>query len=382
MQRIPTSRSPRRALLVVCLAAHGCYAGLGEDDGPALEIIPLDAPLDATCTVQITNGPEIDMETDYLPHVIHCENGGADLEALKAQAIAARSVAYWTLGAYGQICDGQSCQVYSCGSEPSAIHYQAAAETAGQYLSYNGVVTYGFFVAGGSAAGPSCIGGNAPTEHLVTYNDGRVGTDVEQTTLGLVIDPSNPSYGQNRGCMSQLGARCLEAQGRDAADILRFYYGADIEIRQATGSCAAPVDPPPPPPPDPIPPPPPEPVPPPPTPPAGSCGVLLPGEVLAPEQGLGSCDGRFTLVPQGDGNLVLYENGIGPLWNSQTAGSSISGLVMQEDGNLVLYDANAAATWNSGTWGSPGAWLFVQDDGNVVVYLDDVPLWNTQTCCR
>jgi hypothetical protein len=33
-------------------------------------------------------------EDDYLPNVITCENGGAGFEALKAQAIATRSVAY------------------------------------------------------------------------------------------------------------------------------------------------------------------------------------------------------------------------------------------------------------------------------------------------
>ena len=33
---------------------------------------------------------------------------------------------------YGTICDGQGCQVYSCGAQPSAIHIQAVQETAGR----------------------------------------------------------------------------------------------------------------------------------------------------------------------------------------------------------------------------------------------------------
>jgi hypothetical protein len=52
------------------------------------------APLPAAhCEIEVENQGVLDLEEDYLPHVITCENGGANLEALKAQAIAARSVA-------------------------------------------------------------------------------------------------------------------------------------------------------------------------------------------------------------------------------------------------------------------------------------------------
>ncbi|MEM6296995.1 MAG: SpoIID/LytB domain-containing protein, partial [Myxococcota bacterium] len=54
------------------------------------------APLPAAyCEVNVTGTGVIDLETEYLPNVVRCENGGANLEALKAQAIAARSVAYY-----------------------------------------------------------------------------------------------------------------------------------------------------------------------------------------------------------------------------------------------------------------------------------------------
>src|SRR5690606_3052377 len=145
-------------------------------------------------------------EDDYLPHVIQCENGGAKLEALKAQAIAARSVAYYNMATQGSICDSQGCQVYSCGATPSAVHYQAVKETAGIYLSYDKTLTYGFYVAGDSGvSAPSCVGSSGSTEHWVTYNAGKSGTAVEQTALGYV---GPPGFGQNRGCMSQWGARC------------------------------------------------------------------------------------------------------------------------------------------------------------------------------
>lgn len=209
------------------------------------------APLAAAyCQINV-NGVNHDTETDYIPHVIQCENGGAKLEALKAQAIAARSVAYYAMAENGKICDGQGCQVYSCGAQPAAIHYQAAMETAGQYLSYNNtlkgrVLTYAFYVAGDNDQTASCKGvdPNAGTEPFVTYNEGKTGTQVSETTLGFQFkDPNNYGYGQNRGCMSQWSARCLENnKGYDSTEILRYFYGADIEIQQAPGPCVAPVN--------------------------------------------------------------------------------------------------------------------------------------------
>jgi hypothetical protein len=382
-------RRPVEVLFLVLASVTACSEA---EDAAVRGPVPLSeilAPYDAWCTVLVDGRGEIDTESDYLPHVVQCENGGAGLEALKAQAIAARSVAYWSMATHGSICDGQQCQVYSCGHEPNELVRRAVAETAGQYLSYGGVLSYGFYVSGDSQTSPpSCEGDpDGQLEHLVTYNDGSSGTDVEQTELGYVFDPEDAGYGQNRGCMSQWGARCLEGQGRDAAGILRFYYGADIEIRQASGSCAAPPEPPPPepPPPEPPPPEPPPPEPPPPEPPPPTtedCGVLLPGDSLAPDEGVMSCDGRFTLVPQSDGNLVLYQQGVGALWHTSTHGNTMGGLWMQEDGNLVLYDAGGVPLWHTSTHGRSGSILAMQDDGNVVVYLGDEALWNSGTCCR
>ena len=202
------------------------------------------APLPAAhCSVNVIGTGVIDLEEDYLPRVVTCENGGADLEALKAQAISARSVAYYNMETEGEICDSQGCQVYSCGNAPTALAIQAVQETSGLYLMYNSTLTYGFYVAGdNNTSGPSCVGSTGSTEHWITYNSGRSGTNVEQTELGFVHPVGDPSYGQNRGCMGQWGARCLEEGGATAMDILRFYYGEDIEVVQAEGSCVLPVD--------------------------------------------------------------------------------------------------------------------------------------------
>jgi MYXO-CTERM domain-containing protein len=199
------------------------------------------APLaQAYCTIQVDGVGGVDTEQDYLPHVIQCENGGANLQALKAQAISARSVAYYNMATSGSICNSQSCQVYSCGKTPTAIHHQAVDETSGMYLSYDAMLTYGFYVAGDSnTSPPGCVGSTGTTEKWVTYNEGKTGADVEQTALGYV---SYPIFGQNRGCMGQWGARCLENnKGYDYLGILRFYYGADIQVLTAPGSCVIPV---------------------------------------------------------------------------------------------------------------------------------------------
>jgi MYXO-CTERM domain-containing protein len=201
-------------------------------------------PGSALCEITVNGVGTLSMEDDYLPHVITCENGGANLQALKAQAIAARSVAYYSILTSGSICDGQGCQVYSCGAAPSAKAYQAVKETAGMYLTFANTLTYGFYVAGDSGASPpGCIDYGGSTSHYVTYNQGKTGGAVEQTSLGYI---GPPGFGQNRGCMSQWGARCLEnSNGYDYGAILRFYYGEDIGIVQATGSCVAPANAPP-----------------------------------------------------------------------------------------------------------------------------------------
>ncbi|MCX4243400.1 SpoIID/LytB domain-containing protein [Paraliomyxa miuraensis] len=238
-------------------ATAGCTAQSVEREGPQIEPrdgeLPLQGPVEvsrvpaplpgAHCMVQVEGQGLLDMEDDYLPHVIQCENGGANLEALKAQAISARSVAYYSVETSGSICDSQGCQVYSCGATPQPIHYQAVQETSGLYLNYNGTLTYGFYVAGdNNTSPPACVGVSGSTEGWVTYNEGQSGTNVEQTALGFIHQPGDNGYGQNRGCMSQWGARCLENNnGYDYLGILRFYYGDDIELTQAQGACVLPL---------------------------------------------------------------------------------------------------------------------------------------------
>lgn len=95
---------------------------------------------------------------DYINGVV-CYEMGRDwpLEALKAQAVCARTYVMKNLGkhdSYGfDICPSDSCQVYrGMGSErvdygPSKTSLQAVAETAGMVAKYNGTVAEIFYVS-------------------------------------------------------------------------------------------------------------------------------------------------------------------------------------------------------------------------------------------
>jgi hypothetical protein len=110
------------------------------------------------------------------------------------------------------------------------------------------------------------------------------------------------------------------------------------------------------------------------------CGSMSQGQYLSVGQSRSSCDGRFSLVMQSDGNLVLYQNGVGALWASNTFGSTGATAAMQSDGNFVLYNTAAKPLWSTGTYTSPGASLAIQNDGNLVVYASNgAPIWASNT---
>lgn len=224
------------------LGACGTELGAAEHDWLRAES-QASLSLAARCEVNVLGTGLVDVENDYLPHVITCENGAADFQALKAQAVAARSYLYYRLATGdGSIRDGQADQVYTCASEPTPEHYQAVAETAGEVLVYRGEEVAAFYVAGAVPSDRvSCIaapGDNdySGTEPYVTINWGFIEEGVQQTHLGWV----NPANYANRGCKSQNGAHCLAEAGWGYEDILIFYYGLDIEHVAAAGSCAAP----------------------------------------------------------------------------------------------------------------------------------------------
>lgn len=106
--------------------------------------------------------------------------------------------------------------------------------------------------------------------------------------------------------------------------------------------------------------------------------VLWADQALYANQSVSSCNGRFSLVMQGDGNVVLYENTGAVLWHSQTHGLPGQALVMQGDGNFVLYDGAGKALWHAGTHGHPGAAMRVEEDGNVIIWDGWTAIWRAR----
>ncbi len=233
---------PRRLLPgLVTLAQMLLAVACGMDQGPDLETRR--QRIMAYCTVNL-EGQSIPTESDYLPHVVACENGSAPFEALKAQAVAARTFAYYKMDSSGILHDGTGDQVYTCSRQPQQVHYDAVNATAGQVLRYDSVTICSFFVAGAIPSTNDCVAAASDsdptnTERYVTYNEGLTGNNIHQTTLGWV----NSGNDYNRGCLSQNGSSCLDSRrSYDYRDILRFYYGADIAIVTAEGPCIQPRD--------------------------------------------------------------------------------------------------------------------------------------------
>ena len=66
------------------------------------------------------------------------------------------------------------------------------------------------------------------------------------------------------------------------------------------------------------------------------CGTLTANHELTTGQSLTSCNDDFTLNIQGDGNLVLYQDGR-PLWASNTVGSGADEAIMKETKFRLVY---------------------------------------------
>lgn len=95
--------------------------------------------------------------TDYISCVISQEMADNwPLEALKAQAVAARSYYATNLGRHSaqkiDICGATHCQVYYGCSGAGESTNQAARETAGEYLKYNGKVVEAYYYSSNGGA--------------------------------------------------------------------------------------------------------------------------------------------------------------------------------------------------------------------------------------
>ena len=110
----------------------------------------------------------------------------------------------------------------------------------------------------------------------------------------------------------------------------------------------------------------------------GTTSSLNSPATLSQGDSLVSPNGQVRLILQGDGNLVVYQNGA-PKWGTSNLGYAPGTYaVVQNDGNFVLYNASWSPVWATNTYGSGPVRLVAQDDGNVVLYRIDngVAVWS------
>ncbi len=98
---------------------------------------------------------------------------------------------------------------------------------------------------------------------------------------------------------------------------------------------------------------------------AGSGNTLRAGQNLNAGNELRSKDGRFRLAMQGDGNAVLYADGVA-LWQTGTRGSG-NRLRLTPRGQVQVRTGAGQVVWRSGSAASRSR-LVLQDDANLVVY--------------
>lgn len=106
---------------------------------------------------------------------------------------------------------------------------------------------------------------------------------------------------------------------------------------------------------------------------------LRPGQTLWHNQFIRSNDGRYSMLMQADGNLVLYGPGHHALWHTYTYGQPGARLEVQTDGNLVVYSRTNVPLWAARPRANPSHFV-VQSDGNLVQYnTNGSPLWASNT---
>ncbi len=181
-------------------------------------------------TALLGAGPvELDLE-EYLCGVVPSEiYESSHMEALKAQAVAARTFAVKRAMAGTVVDDTTSFQAYRAPlAESSPRSRLAVEETAGQVLTYGGEVIDCFYSA--SNGGTCKRSGEVWSRDYPYY----VNKPDPWDTAARTEKPTNPSHGVG---LSQVGCMWAAKQGVPYNEILAFYYsGAALVHEYGTGS--------------------------------------------------------------------------------------------------------------------------------------------------
>jgi len=107
----------------------------------------------------------------------------------------------------------------------------------------------------------------------------------------------------------------------------------------------------------------------------GRVDTLKRGDTLHIGKDIISQNGLYKLTMQGDGNLVIYEHMVGPIWASNTGkigrNQPYRANFFQTEGNFVIWDGVNKALWQTATAYKGGVIMTLQDDGNFVMRNND-----------
>ena len=176
------------------------------------------------------NGELLDLET-YVAGVISAENNwhqGDNIEAMKAQAIAARTYAInRTNYCQSPIGNSSATQNYSANANQYAI--RAAQETAGMIVTNgNNVVSTEYDASAVKEITNEGYVLNQKDQLIPFGAESSIGmADRHKKVCNKYGGSGNSCHGRG---MSQIGARYLQTQGNDYISILRYYYGENISI--------------------------------------------------------------------------------------------------------------------------------------------------------
>lgn len=163
---------------------------------------------------------------EYVAMVVNGENNSGQVEAMKAQIIAART---YTLARTNNCTKPirNSTQDQVAKANPSDLIKQLVQETAGMVLMYNGNIfssEYDSFK--GSCNGDRCSG---------VYTKLPNG---EKHTVTIPRSFSEGIGGHGRG-MSQCAANYLSSQGQTYEQILKYFYSDGVEISKLSGGSSS-----------------------------------------------------------------------------------------------------------------------------------------------
>jgi stage II sporulation protein D len=170
------------------------------------------APSKGSVTRDTVNVVSMD---DYLKGVVPAEMPASwQTEAVRAQAVAARTYAAWSRGtrasSYWQICDTTSCQVYAGAGSEDARANAAIAATAGQILTFDGKPAFTQF---SSSSGGWTSAGSVP--YLVSKSDpyeAASGNPYTNWTVDLTVSSIQRAY-PSIGTLKQVRVTSREGGG-------------------------------------------------------------------------------------------------------------------------------------------------------------------------